>query len=262
MIRPVSRAEYPAALKVIGDAFSIVVRPPTVHTTVGEHPDGHFLAAERDGAIVGTGASVGFGPTGWIGGIAVAPSARGARLGQALTEAVIEALGPRETLLLLASDAGRPIYERLGFEVEERYRVFWSPAGSVPSLEGLRRLTAADRDAVAALDARVTGEARSLAVDCGLEGAFATPDLSAVAFRPPWPALPIVASDPDAGATLLRALVSPGLRLAVPESNAAAVETLRALGCTPGNDVVRMRRGAPVSWRPDEVWGVFSLFFG
>jgi hypothetical protein len=83
-----------------------------------------------------------------------------------------------------------------------------------------------------------------------------------VAFRPPWPALPIVASDPDAGAALLRALVAPGLRLAVPESNAAALETLRALGCTPGRDVVRMVRGAPVSWRPDELWGVFSLFFG
>jgi GNAT superfamily N-acetyltransferase len=270
VIRRVRREEYPVALKVIGDAFSLVVRPPTVHTAVGDDPDGHFLAAERDGAIVGTGASVGFGPTGWIGGIAVAPQARGARLGQALTEAVIEALGPRETLLLLASDTGRPIYERLGFEVEERYCVFWSPdapaspataaPGVVPG--GLRRLTAADRDAVAALDARVTGEARTLAIECGLDGAVATPDLSAVAFRPPWPALPIVAADPDAGATLLRALVAPGLRLAVPESNAAAIETLRALGCTPGRDVVRMRRGAPLRWRPGELWGVFSLFFG
>jgi ribosomal protein S18 acetylase RimI-like enzyme len=265
VIRPVARAEYPAALKVIGDAFGLAVRVPTVHTAVGEAPDGHFLAAERDGELVATGAGIGFGPTGWIGGIAVAPAARGARLGQALTEAVIEALGPRETLLLLASDAGRPIYERLGFEVEETYRVLWSPPASEvasPEPNGLRRLTAADRDAVAALDARVTGEARTLALDVGLEGALATPDLSAVAFRPPWPALPIVARDPDAGATLLRALVAPGLRLAVPESNAAALETLRALGCRPGRDVVRMRRGAPVSWRPEELWGVFSLFFG
>ena len=100
------------------------------------------------------------------------------------------------------------------------------------------------------------------AVDLGLRGALATPDLSAVALNPPWPALPILARDPDAGATLLRALVAPGLRLAVPESNAAALETLRDLGCTPGNDVVRMRRGAPIAWRPDELWGVFSLFFG
>src|SRR3954453_6651464 len=92
VIRAVRPDEYPAPLKVIGDAFGLVVRVPTVHTVVGESADGHFLAAERDGAIVGTGASIGFGPTGWIGGIAVTPAARGARLGQALTEAVIDAL--------------------------------------------------------------------------------------------------------------------------------------------------------------------------
>ena len=146
MIRPVSPAEYPAALKVIGDAFGIVVQPPTVHTAVGEDPDGHFLVAERDGAIVGTGASVGFGPTGWIGGDR--GGARGARRAAraGADRGAIEALGPRETLLLLASDAGRPIYERLGFEAEERYRVFWSPPDAAPAADGLRRLTAADRD--------------------------------------------------------------------------------------------------------------------
>jgi hypothetical protein len=25
---------------------------------------------------------------------------------------------------------------------------------------------------------------------------------------------------------------------------------------------VRMRRGAPIAWRPEWVWGVFALFFG
>jgi hypothetical protein len=30
----------------------------------------------------------------------------------------------------------------------------------------------------------------------------------------------------------------------------------------PARSVVRMRRGAPIAWRPDQVWGVFSLFFG
>ena len=263
MIRPVSPAEYPAALKVIGDAFGLVVRPPTVHTAVAEDPDGHFLVAERDGAIVGTGASVGFGPTGWIGGIAVAPEARGERLGQALTEAVIEALGPRETLLLLASDAGRPIYERLGFEVEDRYAVFWSPPDAAPAPDGLRRLTAADRDAVLALDARVTGETRTLAVDVGLEGALATPDLAAVALQPPWPALPILAARPGGrrGAAARgarsrsparRARVQPRRRGHVARAGLHA-EGPTSCGCAAG------RRS---TWRPDELWGVFSLFFG
>jgi predicted N-acetyltransferase YhbS len=262
LIRPSERTDYDAALKVIGDAFNVVAKAPTVHTTVADDADGNFLVAERDGAIVGTAASVGFGPTGWLGGIAVVPEARGERLGQRLTETAIDALGPRESLLLLASVAGRPIYERLGFEVEERFRVFFAPPDRVaPGPNGFRRLTAADRDAVLELDRWVTGESRLLAVDAGLSGAVATPDLSAVALRPPWPALPIIARDPAAGEALLRAMVAPGVRMAVPESNTAAVETMRALGCTDGPEIVRMRRGAPVDWRPDGLWGVFSLFF-
>jgi ribosomal protein S18 acetylase RimI-like enzyme len=263
LIRPAAPSDLDAALRVIGDAFGIVVQPPTVHTTVAADADGHFLVAERDGAIVGTGASVGFGRNGWLGGIAVRPEARGERLGQRLTEAAIDALGPRDSVLLLASEAGRPIYERLGFEVEERFVVLWSPPDTpAPVPNGLRRLTAADRDAVLELDEWVTGESRTLAVDVALEGALATEDLSAVALNPPWPALPILARDPAAGEALLRALIAPGLRLAVPESNTAAVATLRALGCTDGPNVVRMRRGAPVAWRPEGLWGVFSLFFG
>ena len=91
---------------------------------------------------------------------------------------------------------------------------------------------------------------------------MATPDLAAVALRPPWPARPILARDPAAGAALLAAVLEPGMRLAVPETNAPAVAALLALGCAEGATVVRMRRGAPVAWRPDELWGVFSLFFG
>ena len=109
--------------------------------------------------MVGTAAAVGFGPTGWLGGIVVAPPARGSGLGRTLTEAAITALGPRDTLLLLASDLGRPIYDRLGFVSEGRYRVFMAAARSVPlgsppdpvrETAHLRAITPDDRDAVLA----------------------------------------------------------------------------------------------------------------
>ena len=80
--------------------------------------------------------------------------------------------------------------------------------------------------------------------------------------RPPWGARPILAPDPAEGAALLAAVMEPGLRLAVPESNEAAVSALLALGCSERAGVLRMRRGPPVAWRPAELWGVFSLFFG
>jgi predicted N-acetyltransferase YhbS len=259
LIRPAGPADIEPALAVISRAFGLEVRAPSVHTLVAAAREGSLLVAVSDDRIVGTGASVGFGRTGWIGGVAVADAARGAGLGRALTEAALAALGPRETVLLLASDLGRPIYDRLGFVSEGRYRVFFTPDDAAPT-GSFRPLGAADREAVLALDRRVTGEDRALAVDAGLAGGVA--GSGGVALRPPWNARPILAPDPGEGAELLRAVIEPGLRLAVPESNAPAVAALESLGCRERSGVERMRRGPRVSWRPAELWGVFSLFFG
>jgi len=83
---------------------------------------------------------------------------------------------------------------------------------------------------------------------------------SAQAQLPGLPPLPIL-GDPQAATTLLTSLIEPNLRLAVPEENIAAVNLLRLLG-REREPVTRMRRGPAVEWRPDEVWGAFSLFFG
>jgi predicted N-acetyltransferase YhbS len=260
-IRRATPADIDAALEVMGIAFNAPYRRPSVHTLVAAAPDGHLFVAERDGCVVATGASVGFGPTGWIGGIAVLPEARGERLGQALTEAAIAALGARATLLLLASPAGLPIYERLGFEPEGAYRVFTGAADAAPATPpGVRAATPADHAAIRALDARATGEDRALAVDAGIERALVAE--GGFALRPPFAARPIVATDPAAGAALLAATIEPGLRLAAPATNAPAIEAILAHGAEErAGGVERMRRGAPVAWRPELLWGVFSLFF-
>ncbi len=244
--------------------FGVVPEPPEVHPIAVCAPRMRVVVAERAGRIVGTGAAIDFGATGWLGGITVLPEARGAGLGRALTEAALTALGERATVLLIATDLGRPVYERLGFEVEAWYRIFDAPreAGRVP---GVRPLTAADRDAVLALDRHATGEDRSIAVDAGLAGGVGLdgPDgLRGAALRPPWRASPIVARDPAAGAALLDAVARPGGRVVVPEANAAAVDALVARGCAERPAQARMRLGAPVGWRPEAVWGVFNLFFG
>jgi predicted N-acetyltransferase YhbS len=248
LIRRATDEDIEPALAVMAEAFGLPMRAPTVHTLVHSLPDGVLLVAHSDGQVVGTGGAIGFGRTGWIGGVAVAPAFRGLGLGGRLTSAALEWLGPRETVLLLASELGRPIYDRLGFVAECRYRVFMAsasaPVEAVP----------ADRSAALALDARVTGEDRSVVLNAvEVVGAG-----SAVAFVPPFPALPIIGRD---GGSLL-GLARPGMRLAVPEANEAAVSAILALGATEREGVTRMYRGRRVSWRPEEVWGVFSLFFG
>jgi len=260
-IRPATARDLDAFVEVMTVAFKFKNVRPTVHTWAFEQPDAYVLVAEKKGRIVATGASLGFGPTGWIGAIAVRPEARGERLGTRMTEAAIEALGPRETLLLLASPLGRPIYEGMGFEPDGPYRVFFGPAHAKPAPgDGIREATAADHARIFELDRLATGEDRSAAVASGLDRALVNG--AGFALRPPFPARPIVATDPAAGRALLDATLAPGLRVAVPQANAPAVEALLAHGCEERHGVERMRLGAPVAWRPELIWGVFSLFFG
>jgi GNAT superfamily N-acetyltransferase len=88
--------------------------------------DSTLFVAEVDGQIAGCGGATvfpGTPATGWVHGIVVRPECRRTGLGTRLTEAAIAWLRARSvgTVLLLATDAGRPVYERLGFTEGERY---------------------------------------------------------------------------------------------------------------------------------------------
>ncbi len=96
--------------------FEFAVASPVIHA---------FVAEATSGEIVGTGVATVSGPVGWIGTIWVEPAWRGRGLGRGLTEATIEAAEAAgcRTLVLVATDAGRPLYERLGFTVQTHYRI-------------------------------------------------------------------------------------------------------------------------------------------
>src|SRR5262249_39239310 len=86
-----------------------------------------ILVAEDDATIVGTTVVSASAGVGWIGLVFVAPLMRGRGLGSMLTRAGLAQLSHCRTVLLAASDMGRPIYERLGFEVEDRYAIMRGP---------------------------------------------------------------------------------------------------------------------------------------
>ena len=81
--------------------------------------------------------------------------------------------------MLVATEAGRPLYERLGFEVQTWYRIL-----QIDGLDGaaadprVRPFRAEDLGAMAALDAAATGEDRT-----HLLRAFAAPDTTRVLAR-------------------------------------------------------------------------------
>jgi GNAT superfamily N-acetyltransferase len=236
--------------------------------------DTTLLVAEVDGEIVGCGGATvfpGTPVTGWVHGIVVRPEHRRGGLGRRLTEAAIEHLRARSvaTVLLLATDAGRPIYERLGFAEGERYGSFpWRESGGA-ALPEARRMTPSDLSEVRALDRAATGEDRGAFIESLVAGGWVTTRAGAIdAFHLacPWGGGPIVARDPASGLAMAgisrRLQPGPSRGVGVPLTNDAAMRHLAALGVTAERHVTRMWLGTPPSWRPDMIFGVFNFGVG
>jgi len=242
------------------------------------HPECRAFVAEDDnGAIVGTGVVTISGPVAWIGTIWVAPSARGRGLGRALTEAPIEEAESAgcETLALVATDAGQPLYERLGFSVQTWYRTMEAP-GLAYASGGERRIRAFrpdDLDAMAPLDRAATGEDRR-----HLIAVFAAPDTTKVVtsrgdqptgfvIRAPWGGGATIAPDPADALAILRArrlAAGPDrrVRAGILLENEAGAAALSADGWTEAWRAPRLVRGRPLEWRPEHIWGQFNHALG
>ena len=190
-------------------------------------------------------------------------------VGRRLTEAAITWLRARSAgaVLLLATDAGRPVYERIGFVAGERYGSFAWPPDAVAPHEGavIRAMDAADLPAACALDHAATGEDRR-----GFIEAFAAtgwvaargPEVLGFHVSCPWGGGPTIARDSAAGLALLRRAVAvrrAPRALGLPELNKPAVQYLNELGITAERYVTRMWLGAPPPWRADMIFGVFNF---
>jgi GNAT superfamily N-acetyltransferase len=240
-------------------------------------PECRPVVAELDGALVGTGVGTANGSVGWVGTIWVDPARRGAGLGRALTQAVIDDLDAAacRTLVLVATAEGLPLYERMGFELQTRYRILEAPgldpAAAAPDPE-VRPFALADLDAICALDLAATGEDRGHAIR-----RFASPGTAKVldvdgairgfVIRAPWGGGATVAGDPGDAMRLLdarrRASGAGGrVRVGLVEANAAGLAALEAAALTPIWSAPRLVRGEPLDWHPDWIWGQFNHAMG
>jgi GNAT superfamily N-acetyltransferase len=245
-----------------------------------------FVAEGDDGSVVGTAVATINGPVAWIGTIWVASTARRRGLGLALTEATIDAAETAgcRTLLLVATDSGRPLYERLGFSLHTWYVTLEAPGvaptsaiaatadddGAGPAVRALRT---ADLDAMAALDRVATGEDRR-----HLLTAFAAPDTTRIVtdgedrpagfvIRAPWGGGATVAPRADDALAILHArrlAAGPDrrVRAGILLENDAGATALAADGWTEAWRAPRLIRGEALDWRPDHIWGQFNHALG
>ena len=270
-VRLARRDELDAIVRALTDAgfgpyVGRLVRYPW------EQPSGAVIVAPgRRRKIHGAACCASFGATGWIGALGVVPRHRDRGIGSALTDAAVAWLrdAGATSVLLYATDEGRPIYERAGFASGGRARA-WRGSVSFDQLDRVRPLHPGDRAALRAVDRNATAEGREAMLDAidPLRGYASERDgrLSGYLLESPWGAGPaVLADDPQSGIDLLaaaRGAASHQSVLTLPDANAAAVGALQRWGYTAVNHAERMCLGPPPAWRPERVFGMFNLFWG
>ncbi|WP_028549957.1 GNAT family N-acetyltransferase [Paenibacillus sp. UNC451MF] len=236
------------------------------------------FVAERADRIIGVANGTDWGQTGWVGPIIVDASSRGQGLGSLLTKTIMEGLQAKgcRTLLLIATEFGKPVYEKLGFIGDSRYCFlkaeqqadFEAYSGSIP----LRAAHPSDLPMLSELDQRAAGERRISVLEKLLQnnGGWVVPREDGSGIRgyylhgAPWGSGPIVAEDEEAGCRLLQQafVVEKHLSAGVSEHNHKAIEYLQRIGFTIVTYADRMVLGEHPVWHPDMIYSRISGSLG
>jgi len=242
-----------------------------------------WLVASLEGAPVGVGGVTCYGPFAWLGLMAVDPPLQRRGIGQALVEALVvraHELGC-EAVLLDASNAGAPVYARVGFVEDDRVRVYTreSPEnfmdGNPMATQRVTPLAQGDLSALVSFDAYHFGARREALLAASLhrygDHVFATRDETAaitgylVAQEQrigPW-----VAATPEAGEALLTHALTLQYATApnvlVPVLNRDATDLLERSGFRSSRELRHMRHGGePGLQRRERLYGQASFAIG
>jgi GNAT superfamily N-acetyltransferase len=280
-IRRLGLADLDAADAVLMVAFGARSRKTELAMYTALQPDG-WLLAERDSVVVGVGGAVDYGPFAYVGLVGVHPSAQRQGIGMALMEPLLAWLDGRgcPVVLLDASDAGAPLYLRLGFVEDDQTAVYrlerlepFTP-GESAGVE-VRPFTPFELLAVAAFDAPRFGAARMDVftafldryparsfVACDASGAVTGYLIAQATTLGPWStATPAVAAALLAHALMLPFDAPPGVMVSVFNRDAAAL--LERSGFALRGTRHHMRRGGePLLHRRALIYGQASLAIG
>jgi predicted N-acetyltransferase YhbS len=269
IVRPATSDDITAMSGVIERAGLSSSRPELLEFNMASSSTAMFVGC-RDGQVVGVAGCVCFGRTGWLGNVAVDDEVRGHGLGAAISRTAVDWLHQTgvETVLLTATELGRPIYERLGFVDEGVSYGIWEHRS--PPVLGCDRSATVEPgqiDAAIRCDTEVTGEDRRGYLAPFADRAFvpAGRERSGYWVALPWGGGPIIAEDAASARPLIVEMIrtSPGSRLVFPELNAQGAALAKSLGFELARSVRRMRLGPPVpGFRPEAIYNVFSLAAG
>jgi len=204
----------------------------------------------------------------WLGWILVHHKYRNKGIGSAISiHLTVEAgkMGAKN-FILTATELGRPIYEKLGFQIKSYYRFFNTPELFQPKYDKskIRSAKREDLSMIIRLDMEATGEKRDKLIENQLEECFVYDDNEIGGFY-----LPnlgngfVVAKDNKIGIELLKYRLKRNKKsIAVPDQNSFCIDYLLKNGFTEGSKIPRMVLGEPPNWKPTMIFSRAAGYCG
>jgi ribosomal protein S18 acetylase RimI-like enzyme len=277
-IRPLADADLGSAVVILTSAFQRSGNwANELRLYNGVQPDG-FFGAYQDGTLVGMVGSTIYSTFAYVGMMGVNQEFQRRGIGLALMRHLLKWLDEKNIshVQLDASEAGQPMYEKLGFVAQEQVFVLQRQAG-LPILkfpQQVKSIRHSDLAMLADMDAKIFGADRSQVFSALLqafpERAFLSHDsygrITGYLFMQEKRIGPWVMLEQDDEEALLHAALSldfAEISAVVPENNQRALELLRSHGF----EIVRTNRhmvrgSATTIGQRDKVYAQTSLSLG
>jgi GNAT superfamily N-acetyltransferase len=214
--------------------------------------------------IAGIGTAIRHEDTAWLAHIIVHPDYRNKGLGEAITRALLDTIDKRkyETIYLIATDLGYPVYLKTGFELEAEYVHLVNKNAPFHSPVSPLILPFEDKyaDEIYALDKLISAEGREEILRDHLRKSlvFVTEKkVEGVYFSSLANGL-IIADNPVAGIELMKMRLQSKDFAILPGENKPAVEFLAANDFNQVRISRRMISGKKRSWRPGCIYNRVS----
>jgi GNAT superfamily N-acetyltransferase len=229
----------------------------------GQHYDQdyfHPVIAIIGSEIAGTGIAVVNDNAAWLGIIIVKENYRNKGLGTAITNHLIGYAKSRgiDSIILVASESGFPVYRKIGFEPDLNYLYFRRDTHTrIESvIENIAEISRKDHNWIFELDYNISGEKRENLLTNSLQGGFQYfHGIHKGYYLPDFGTGLIIADSEISGLELLKFRLSRDPSpICVPETNEAAISYLQSIGYYQFLKTPRMFLNKNIKWLSENVY--------
>ncbi len=210
--------------------------------------------------IAGVGTGISWGKTAWLAHIIVAPQHRNKGIGGFIVRQLLEFLENSgcETVSLIATEMGYPVYKKAGFLEQTEYVFFEreAPLKIDYQSEKIIRLTIESSAELFALDKKVSGEDRSALLADEIHNCYLYREKGRnLGFYMPGLGEGLIfAEDKTAGIELMKFKYSFSTKGALPIENKEGIKFFKENGFIETKKARRMFLGKEFAWRPEQIY--------